>query len=199
MATPTVIQPTAPKIELATGRMEGATRRYEKKFKDLTGLYGDEAAFSRMAASMGEEVVYEVWEHRASHAPGDLVFGTSVMKPGLVGDEFYVTRGHQHLVTDRAEIYHCLRGTGVMLMEHTNGEISALPMTPGAVVYVPPEWIHRSVNTGPDMLLTLFSYDADAGQDYGIIERAGGMRARVVTDGKGGWKLADNPLWRPRA
>jgi glucose-6-phosphate isomerase, archaeal len=198
MATPNVIPPSAPVVDVTTGRMEGASRRYEKKFKDLTGLYADEGAFRKMAATMGEEVVYEVWDHRASEQPGDLVFGTSLMKPGRVGDEFFVTRGHQHLIADRAEIYYCLRGSGVMLMEHTNGEVSALAMKPGVVAYVPPHWIHRSVNTGPDVLLTLFSYDADAGQDYGIIERSGGMRARVVTDGQGGWKLADNPSWRPR-
>ena len=41
-------------------------------------------------------MVYEVWEHRASKNEGDLVFGTSVMKPGRVGDEFFLTRGHLH-------------------------------------------------------------------------------------------------------
>ena len=178
--------------------MVGATRHYEKKFKDLAGLYGDAAAFSRMAIEIGEEVVYEVWEHRATQAAGDSVFGTSVMKPGRVGDEFYVTRGHQHAQTDRAETYYCMRGTGVMLMEHPNGEVSALPMSVGTVVYVPPEWIHRSVNTGPETLVTLFTYAADAGQDYGIIERSGGMRVRVVQDAKGGYRLADNPDWKSR-
>jgi glucose-6-phosphate isomerase, archaeal len=43
-----------------------------------------------------------------------------------------------------------------------------------------------------------FAYPADAGQDYAIIERSGGMRARVVMDGDG-WKLVDNTSYRPRS
>ena len=52
---------------------------------------------------------------------------------------------------------------------------------------------------GDDDLVMLFCYPADAGQDYGIIERAGGMRARIVDDGKGGWRQVDNPDWSPRS
>ena len=35
-----------------------------------------------------------------------------------------------------------------------------------------------------------FAYPADSGQDYAIIEKAGGMRSRIVDDGKGGWMLS---------
>jgi glucose-6-phosphate isomerase, archaeal len=197
MTAPNVILPAAPIVDLATGRLAGATRHYEKRFKELAGLYSDEVAFDGLAATLGEQVVYEVWEHRASDEPGDLVFGSSVMKPGRVGEEYFVTRGHQHLIADRSEIYHCVRGAGVMLMEHPNGEVKALAMSPGVIVYVPPHWIHRSVNIGDDTLITIFSYAADAGQNYGIIERSCGMRARVVRDRRESWVLADNPAWRP--
>ena len=44
-----------------------------------------------------------------------------------------------------------------------------------------------------------FAYPADAGQDYAIIEEAGGMKSRVVDDGKGGWMLADNAGYRGRS
>jgi len=71
-------------------------------------------------------------------------------------------------------------------------------MRPNSVVYVPPHWIHRSVNVGAGHLVTLFCYPADAGQDYDIIARSGGMRDLVVDDGAGGWKQAPNPRYRPR-
>jgi glucose-6-phosphate isomerase, archaeal len=195
---PALIPPAALSIDPATGRMADATRHYEKRFKDLTGLYADARAYAALAPTLGEQVVYEVWEHKKSSTAGDLIFGTSVMKPGRVGDEFFVTRGHQHALADRAEVYHCVRGQGVMLMEAPGGEVKALAMTPGVVVYVPPFWIHRSVNTGADTLITVFCYASDAGQDYDIIERSGGMRSRVVADGAGGWKLVDNPGWKAR-
>jgi glucose-6-phosphate isomerase len=198
MASPMVIPPATLTVDPTTGRMENATRHYQKRFADLTGLYGDTPAFEAMRPTLGAEVVYEVWEHRASEANGDLVFGTSVMKPGRVGDEFFLTRGHQHQLADRSEVYHCLAGTGVMLMEHPAGELRVAAMSPRTVVYVPPLWIHRSINTGSDTLVTFFCYAADAGQDYGIIGDAGGMRQRVVSDAAGGWRLVDNPSWRGR-
>jgi glucose-6-phosphate isomerase len=64
---------------------------------------------------------------------------------------------------------------------------------------VPPYWIHRSVNVGGEDLVVTFAYPADSGQDYDIIARAGGMRERIVDDGKGGWSAVANRSWRPRS
>jgi glucose-6-phosphate isomerase, archaeal len=41
--------------------------------------------------------------------------------------------------------------------------------------------------------VTMFCYAADAGQDYSLIERAGGMATLVVQDGDGGWTTRPNP------
>ena len=57
---------------------------------------------------------------------------------------------------------------------------------------MPPYWIHRSVNVGSEELVMTFAYPADSGQDYAIIDKAGGMRSRIVDDGKGGWVAVDN-------
>jgi glucose-6-phosphate isomerase len=126
------------------------------------------------------------------------VFGTSVLQPGAVGDEFFMTRGHIHVRADRPEIYVCESGHGVMHMEAPDGETHPLPMRPGSIVYVPPYWVHRSVNVGPEPLITVFCYPADAGQNYGIIEQSRGMRTLIVRDG-GGWKEIENPRYRPRS
>lgn len=182
----------------ATGEMTGRTRRYEKRYDDLRGLFLDEAAFEAIARAQGGEIAYQVDEFRPSDNEGDLVFGTSTLYPGRIGNEFIFTRGHIHAVSDRPEIYSCLSGHGVMLMELADGTIRAEEMTPHSVVYVAPHWIHRSVNVGDEPLVTLFCYPADAGQDYDIIARAGGMRDLVVDDGAGGWKLQPNPRYRPR-
>ena len=67
------------------------------------------------------------------------------MKPGLVGDEF-LTRGHQHQKSYCAETYFCLSGKGVILMESSDGDIKALKLEKSQLVYVPPLWLHRSIN-----------------------------------------------------
>ena len=84
-----------------------------------------------------------------------------------------------------------------MQLESPEGETRVVEIGPQAVCYVPPYWIHRSINLGEDDFVMLFSYPADAGQDYAIIERAGGMRHRVLA-APDGWTLADNPGYRPR-
>lgn len=180
------------------GRLAGATGRYVKRFTELAGLYEDEAAFAALAAARGEEVAYEVTEYRPSEDAGDMIFGVTRMVPGRVGREYFLTRGHIHARANRPEIYVGEAGAGVMLMESPEGEIRTIAIAPRTICYVPPFWIHRSVNVGAAELVMSFAYPADAGQDYGIIARSGGMRRRVVDDGAGGWTLADNPAWQPR-
>lgn len=178
------------------GALAGASGRYEKRLSQLDGLYADDDAFAAALAA-GDRVVYDVTDFRPSQAPGDLIFGTTRMAPGRIGREFFLTRGHVHARADRPEIYHGRSGRGVMLLEAPDGATRALAVEAGTIVYVPPFWIHRSVNVGPDELVMVFCYPADAGQDYDIIARSGGMRHRVVADGDG-WALAENAGYRPR-
>lgn len=181
-------------VDNSTGNLEGSTSSYEKRLGDLDGLYVDSQAFEKRAATDADTIVYRVNDLRPSEKTGDLIVGTSALEPGTIGDEFYMTRGHLHGVVDRPEIYHCIHGHGVMLMEDSRGTTDAMEMLPGTVVYVAPGWIHRSVNVGSERFVTVFSYPADSGQNYEVIAEAGGMRSLVVTDGEG-WRLADNPRY----
>ena len=85
-----------------------------------------------------------------------------------------------------------------MLMESVDGETRIAEISPHVACYVPPFWIHRSVNVGDDDLVMLFCYPADSGQDYNIIQRSNGLKQRVIDDGKGGWLCVDNPDYRQR-
>ncbi|WP_336644440.1 glucose-6-phosphate isomerase family protein [Microbacterium sp. USHLN186] len=183
------------------GGIEGRSRRYEKFLGDMAGVYRDEAAWQAAVAARGpEELIYWVDDHRYQDGPGALIVGTSTLLPGRYGEEFAVTRGHLHAVADRAELYHCLSGRGVMLLETLDGQSTAIELTAGQAVNVPGHWIHRSVNVGDEPFVTLFCYAADAGQDYTVISDANGMKNLVVVDGEG-WALAPNPDhtgYRPR-
>lgn len=185
-------------IGVTDGGLSGATGRYVKRLADLSGLYGDAAAFAAAVEEGGDRIVYEVQDYRPSAAAGDLIFGVTRMVPGRIGREYFLTRGHIHARADRPEIYTGEAGRGLMLMEAPSGEIRIVEIEPRTVCYVPPYWIHRSVNVGAEELVMSFCYPADAGQDYGIIEQAGGMRQRILDDGSGGWVAVDNPDYRPR-
>lgn len=175
------------------GGIDERTRRYEKFLGDMDGVYRDDRAWQDAVGERGaDELVYWVEDHRYQEGPGALIVGTSTLLPGRYGEEFAVTRGHLHAIADRAELYYCLSGRGVMLLETLDGQTSAIELTPGKAVDVPGHWIHRSVNVGEEPFVTLFCYAADAGQDYAVIADAGGMKNLVVADDDG-WVLKPNP------
>lgn len=179
---------------LATGELHGNTGEYTKQVGDMAGVYLDSEAWEREVAQNGAEtLVYSVKEQRYDSGPGTLIVGTSTVLAGSYGDEFALTRGHLHTLSDRAELYYCLSGRGVMLLDTVDGQSTAIELTPGKSVNVPGQWIHRSVNVGPEPFVTLFCYSADAGQNYGIISDASGMKNLVVKDGVDGWKIVANP------
>lgn len=185
-------------VDVQGGALRGASNRYVKTYRDLSGLYEDEAAFTRIAAETGDAVAYEVTDYKPSADAGDMIIGVTRMEPGKVGREFYMTRGHIHARPNRPEMYYGETGHGVMLLESPAGDIRTVAIGPRTMCYVPPFWIHRSVNVGPDTLVMTFAYPADSGQDYDIIAKAGGMGRRIVDDGKGGWMAVGNANYKPR-
>ncbi len=191
-------RPTAHQIDPQTGEMTGASGRYEKRISDLEGLYADAAAFAARVAEGPDHVVYRVFEQRPAQAKGDLIFGTTWMEPGRIGAEYYMTRGHIHACANRPETYYGESGEGLMLLESPEGETRILEVRAREMVYVPPMWIHRSVNTGDVPLVMSFCYPSDSGQDYGIIERSGGMATRIVATATG-WEAVANTAYRPRS
>lgn len=184
---------------LTTIRLPGATlSEYDnhivRTLSSMQGQYRDQNAFdARLRA--GDPVLYDVYELKRPELPGEMMFGLSVVHPGMVGDEYFMTKGHFHTVRETAEVYHCLQGQGVMVMETPEGECAVEELRPGRVLYVPPLWAHRSVNTGADEdLVTLFIYPANAGHDYGTIEKQG-MR-KLVVERQGSPQIIDNPRWQ---
>lgn len=108
-----------------------------------------------------------------------------------------MTKGHFHQVLETAEIYHCLAGTGLIVMETPEGKNAIAELSAGTVLYVPPRWAHRSVNTEEDDdLVTFFVYPAYAGHDYGTIEQRGFRK--LVVHREGGPRTIDNPNWVER-
>jgi glucose-6-phosphate isomerase len=179
-------------FDLKTGASKTAesSKRYLSKIKET--FYDNKAAEEILKA--GDPLIYEFYELGAPEKEGDLAFGTSIVYPGKVGDEFYMTKGHFHTILETAETYYCLSGKGGMMLESPEGDVTFEELSPGAALYVAKRYAHRSVNLGNEPLVTFFTFRADAGHDYGTIEEKG-YRKLVVDDGSGGYKLIDNPKW----
>ena len=175
-----------------TGVSETAvtTKRYLSQMKDM---FFDSAAAEEILKT-GDPLIYEFYELGCPERAGDLLFGTTVLYPGKVVSEYFMTKGHFHTQLETAEVYYTLDGEGYMVMENPEGDTMELPLSKGQAVYVPRRYAHRTVNTGDKPLILFFTFAADAGHDYGTIETKGYHKMLVEQDGKPA--VIDNPKWK---
>ncbi len=186
MRTPetTFLRPFGVEIDLERGLMPQAGNPWVRRASDMRGYYADEAALERQIAEKGDPVLYEIFEAPVPEDRGHLMSCLSTLQPGLVGREYFMTKGHYHSVSNAAEIYLCLRGEGFLLMKTRDGRRVVERMTRGRMVYVPPFWAHRSVNTGAGEPFTSFCvYPAEAGHNYGDIAAEGFPQRVLAGDG----------------
>ena len=176
-------------IDRQTGTVTPETGRYQKSLSEVGGLYQDQDAY-QAAIREGDRLVYEVIEYRKDGS--DLFFGTTIMRPGSVGREYNMTRGHFHERRDMGEVYYTQSGRGVLLLELRDGRSEIVEMKPNVCAFIPPDWAHRSINVGSDDLVFVWVCNPLAGHDYGEI-LSNGMRKLIVEDPAGSYGVIDNP------
>ena len=180
-------------FDLNTG-LSSAVDTGKRYLSQMRGMFADDAAFER-ELQKGDPVVYEFHSLDLPKNPGDLAFGCSIVNPGKVNHEYYMTKGHFHTILETGEVYYCLKGHGYMLLENPEGDWSAQEMTAGRAVYVPRCYAHRSINVSDsEQLITFFVFRADAGHDYGSIETMGYRKLMIEQDGKP--TIINNPKWK---
>jgi glucose-6-phosphate isomerase len=189
------VKPFVLDFNLATGKCDsGRAESSVRTLQDVKAMFADQGAAEALLET-GNPLVYEFYELTdIPETSGDLRFGTTIVYPGKVGNEFFLTKGHFHNILEAAEVYYCMSGEGAMLMETPEGETSLCPLKPGDSLYVPGRNAHRSINTGSVPLVMFFAFRADAGHDYGTIERKG--YRKLLVDVQGVPTLIDNPKWR---
>jgi len=181
-------------IDLASQKLEKFDKHQVRRLSAMPGQYLHQADYEAMLAH-DDAVLYEVYEINRPQIAGELLTGLTVLHPGKVGNEYFMTKGHFHAVRETAEVYHCLRGRGLLVMETPEGDWAIKEMKPGRIVYVPPRWAHRTVNVSSDQALVFFFvYPGHAGHDYGSIESQGFRK--LVVEENGQPKIIDNPRWQ---
>lgn len=146
--------------------------RLSRKIGDLTDVFSDKAALAGMDAS---QTVYDVASYLpvADGTTAGLFFGITYIHPGKVGNEYFMTRGHFHLLRDRAEFYHCIQGEGMLILMDENRKTWAEKMYPGSLHYINGHIAHRTANTGKETLIFSAFWPSDAGHDYKSISKDG--------------------------
>ena len=181
------------KVDPNTGLIAGFPT-LERTLSSMKGMFHDAAAFDALLAK-GDVRMYDFFDLKRPEVAGELAIGTSIVYPGKVGDEYFMTKGHFHEILDTAEVYYCLSGHGYMIMESPEGDWEVGEFLPGQAVYVPGRYAHRSINVSAnEPLKTFFCFRADAGHDYAAIETRGFRKIMVERDGKP--TLLDNPKWK---
>ena len=171
-------------IDLAENIMHGADKRNVRCASAMRGYYRDAAALDKLIRDGNDPLHYETFEKHVPEEAGHLLFCISKIQPGVVGDEYFMTKGHYHTNAGTGEIYWALQGEGYMLMKTPEGRFDAQRMERGTLVYVPPFWGHRSVNTGREPLSMFAVWPADAGHNYGDIESEGFPKRVFQRNGK---------------
>lgn len=155
-------------IDIERGTVGGG-KLIKRHLSDLRGCYRDPAAFNAVLAT-SNPLVYSVSGVEPAMGAGDLHYGLGVIHPGMVGDEYFLTKGHLHTWREAAEVYIGLAGEGAMLLEDEGtGASRLLPLAANGVVYVPGHTAHRTMNTGDVPLVYVGVYPARAGHDYGAL------------------------------
>ena len=95
----------------------------QRRLSNMQGQYLDQEAYDSKLEKE-DVLLYEVYEIKRPEEAGEILHGISIVHPGKIGEEYFMTKGHFHTVLDTAEIYYTLQGSGYMVMEtpRVNGQ-----------------------------------------------------------------------------
>lgn len=139
---------------------------------DLKGIFKNENSRSSLPQAT---VAYRVQSFFPVQegTTGGLFWGSTFIEPGMIGDEYYMTKGHFHALRERTEIYIGVAGEGALILMDENGRTWCERMHPGSVHAIPGRVAHRVANIGSKTLSFLACWPSDAGHDYETIAKDG--------------------------
>lgn len=117
----------------------------------------------------------------------------TVLKPGLIAEEFNKTFGHFH-IGNQAEIYQVIFGKGLMMLQNRANEVKIIKIKTGDKVEIPVGWAHTLINTGRTHLITADNSFGEQMNDYSPIAKKRGFYYYVIKD-KNKIKFSKNPAY----
>jgi glucose-6-phosphate isomerase, archaeal len=154
-----------------------------RKLNDLKGIFHNARAYSTLNM---EQIIYTVqsWLPVPEGTPGGLFFGTTNLMHGKVGNEYFMTKGHFHTLSDRAEFYWGVKGVGILILMDRDRNVWTEKVSPGSLHYIPAHVAHRVANTGNSPLIFSACWPSDSGHDYEEIAVKGFSARLIEKNGK---------------
>ena len=141
------------------------TTRY---LQDVRTIFADQEACRQLLEQ--NPLLYRVTQVEDHGGEGQLHYGLGILMPGKVGCEYFMTKGHLHAWRPAAEVYICLAGRGMLLLEdERTGECRGVALDAHSTVYVPGFTAHRTINVGNEPLIYWGVLASEAGHDYGAV------------------------------
>ncbi len=175
--------PVSVQLNVPNGTFSPCIESTSRKVSDLAMMFADQQAVEQLIKS-GNPEVYQIRYYPFQTKNSDMALGVTMILPGKVGNEYYMTKGHFHEADNQPEIYHCVQGKGVLQMMTIDGDYVAAPWQKDTITHIPPQYAHRVVNTGNIPLVFVASFHLAAGHVYGPIENKGFKYIIVEKDGK---------------
>lgn len=154
-------------------------RETVKTLGQLENIFGNEEARRKMNP---ETVVYRVqaWCPVPEGTEGAQFWGATVIEPGQVDSEYFITHGHFHRKRHRTEFYATIQGEGALILMDETRKTWMETMSSGSLHFIPPNVAHRVANSGQGPLRFVACWPSDAGHDYDVV-RHSGFGARLLS------------------
>lgn len=158
------------RLDFHTGEIDPSLHSVTRTIGDLAQIFQNQIAVATLDPST---IVYQTYGCPGDSEGEQLLYGTTVLMPGTVGDEYYMTRGHFHTKPERGELCLTIKGEGKLLLMDRSGNTTEELMSAGSLHNIDGRLAHRVVNTGTDPLVFFVSWMSDCGHDYESIRQRG--------------------------
>jgi glucose-6-phosphate isomerase len=170
-------------LDFMTGLVTKYAEKVQRRASDMESMFYDRQA-ARQMIEAGDPLIYEFYNTKFITSTSDMSIAITRIFPGKIGDEYFMSKGHQHQRDDQPEMYICTHGTGYLLLDTMDGNFRAEAWKPGTITHIPPIWAHRVANTGQEPLVYIGVYHAAAGHNYALVEKKGFAQVAVEREGK---------------
>ena len=165
--------------DFATGSLGGEAVRSVRTVGDLRDYWQDPSAADLITLQTLYET--ETYFAKPDGTEGAILWGSTRLFPGNVGNEYFMTRGHWHLKPTHGELILVVSGTGLCVLMDRDGATTTVELKPGTTYHIDGTLAHRTVNTGGTPLIFWCAWAADCGHEYESILRDGFSKRFLVT------------------
>ncbi len=162
-------------LDLQSGIFQGKPAQSRRTLGELAPIFEN-------AIDDPDVIVYET-HGCPGEVEGDarLLYATTILQPGQVGDEYFMTRGHFHTNPDRGELMWTLKGQGALILMNRDRDTWIEEMSVGSTHDIDGRYAHRVANTGTEPLVFLVAWMSDCGHEYDSIRDQGfGKRLMAI-------------------